>query len=45
MCGPAFEYTWEDFFNDASQQEWKEWEERAAELELPLDYYLEEFVK
>ncbi len=44
MCGPAFEYTREDFFNDASQEEWDEWEQRAAELELPLDYYLEEFV-
>ena len=44
MCGPAFEYTREDFFNDASPAEWDEWEQKAAELELPLDYYLEEFV-
>ena len=44
MCGPAFEYTREDFFNDASQEEWDAWEQKAAELELPLDYYLEEFV-
>ena len=44
MCGPAFEYTREDFFNDASQQEWDEWEQKAAELEMPLDYYLAEFV-
>lgn len=44
MCGPAFEYTFEDFLNDASQEEWDEWEQRAAELELPLDYYLQEFV-
>ena len=44
MCGPAFEYTREDFLNDASPEEWAEWESKAAELELPLDYYLEEFV-
>ena len=44
MCGPAFEYTFEDFLNDASQEEWDAWEQRAAELELPLDYYLQEFV-
>ena len=44
MCGPAFEYTREDSFNDASQEEWDEWEQKASELELPLDYYLAEFV-
>ena len=44
MCGPAFEYTWEDFINDASPEEWAEWEKKAAELELPLDYYVAEFV-
>jgi hypothetical protein len=44
MCGPAFDYTFEDFLNDASQEEWDEWEQKAAELELPLDYYLAEFV-
>ena len=44
MCGPAFEYTREDFFNDASPEEWAEWEQQAAELELPLDYYLAEFI-
>jgi hypothetical protein len=44
MCGPAFEYTREDFLNDASPEEWDEWEQKAAELELPLDYYLAEFV-
>ena len=44
MCGPAFEYTREDFFNDASQEEWDAWEQKASELELPLDYYLAEFV-
>ena len=44
MCGPAFEYTREDFFNDASPEEWAEWEQKASELELPLDYYLAEFV-
>ena len=44
MCGPAFDYTREDFLNDASPEEWDAWEQKAAELELPLDYYLEEFV-
>ena len=44
MCGPAFEYTREDFLNDASPEEWAAWEQQAAELELPLDYYLEEFI-
>ena len=44
MCGSAFEYTFEDFLNDASRAEWDEWESKAAELELPLDYYLLEFV-
>ena len=44
MCGPQFEYTFQDFLNDASPEEWDEWEQKAAELELPLDYYLAEFV-
>jgi hypothetical protein len=44
MCGPVFEYSREDFFNDASPEEWDAWEQKAAELELPLDYYLAEFV-
>ena len=44
MCGPAFDYSFEDFINDASQQEWDEWETNAAKLELPLDYYIQEFV-
>lgn len=44
MCGPAFEYTFEDFINDASAEEWVEWESEAARLELPLDYYIQEFV-
>jgi len=44
MCGPVFDYTFEDFLNDASQEEWDAWEQKAAELELPLDYYLQEFV-
>ena len=44
MCGPAFEYTFEDFINDASEQEWAEWESEAHRLELPLDYYIQEFV-
>lgn len=44
MCGPAPEYSFQDFLNDASSEEWKEWEKKAAELELPLDYYVAEFV-
>ena len=44
MCGPAFDYTFEDFINDASEEEWDEWEQKASELELPLDYYISEFV-
>jgi hypothetical protein len=44
MCGPAFEYTFQDFLNDASPAEWAEWESKAAELEMTLDYYLQEFV-
>ena len=44
MCGPAFESTFEDFINDASEEEWDEWESEANRLELPLDYYIQEFV-
>ena len=44
MCGPAFEYTFEDFLADASDAEWDEWESEAERLELPLDYYIQEFV-
>jgi hypothetical protein len=44
MCGPAFEYTFEDFLNDASPEEWAEWEKKAAELEVTVDYYVAEFV-
>jgi hypothetical protein len=44
MCGPAFDYTFQDYINEASQQEWDEWESEAARLELPLDYYIQEFV-
>jgi hypothetical protein len=44
MCGPVYEYSFEDFLNDASPEEWAEWESKANELELPLDYYLQEFV-
>ena len=44
MCGPAFEYTFEDFLADASDAEWDEWESEANRLELPLDYYIQEFV-
>jgi hypothetical protein len=44
MCGPAFDYTFQDFINDAEPEEWAEWERKATELELPLDYYIAEFV-
>jgi hypothetical protein len=44
MCGPQFDYTFEDFLNDASPEEWAEWESKAAELELPVDYYIAEFL-
>jgi hypothetical protein len=44
MCGPAFDYTFEDYLNNASREEWDEWESEASRLELPLDYYIEEFV-
>ena len=44
MCGPDFEYTFQDFLNDASTEEWAEWESKAAELELTVDYYVQEFV-
>ena len=44
MCGPAPEYTFQDFLSDASDEEWEEWESIADELELPLDYYIHEFV-
>jgi hypothetical protein len=44
MCGPAFDYTFQDFLNDASAEEWAEWESEAARLELPLDYYIQEFL-
>ena len=44
MCGPVYDYSFEDFLNDASRAEWDEWESEAARLELPLDYYLLEFV-
>jgi hypothetical protein len=44
MCGPAFDYSREDFLNDAAPEEWAEWEQKASELELPLDYYIAEFV-
>lgn len=43
MCGPI-DYTFQDFINDAEPEEWAEWERKAAELELPLDYYIAEFV-
>lgn len=44
MCGPVFEYSFEDYLNDASDEQWAEWEQKASELELPLDYYVMEFV-
>ena len=44
MCGPVYDYSFEDFLNDASQEEWDEWESEAARLELTLDYYIQEFV-
>jgi hypothetical protein len=44
MCGPTFEYTHQDFLNDASDEEWDEWEQKAAELEVTVDYYVQEFV-
>lgn len=28
----------------ADDDQWKQWEKEAAELELPLDYYIAEFV-
>jgi hypothetical protein len=37
-------YTFQDFLDDATPEEWDQWEQTAAELELPLDYYLQEFV-
>ncbi len=43
MCGPV-DYTFEDFLNDAAPEEWEQWEKNAAELEIPLDYYIAEFV-
>lgn len=44
MCGPAPEYTFQDFLNDASDEEWVKWEDEAAKLEIPVDYYVQEFV-
>ena len=38
------DYTFQDFINDAEPEEWAEWEQKAAELELPVDYYVAEFV-
>lgn len=40
MC----ESTFQDFLNDTSTEEWAEWESNAAELELTVDYYVQEFV-
>ena len=43
MCGP-FDYTFQDFINDASPEEWAEWEQKSAELEVTVDYYVQEFI-
>ena len=44
MCGPVPDYTFNDFLSDASEEEWKQWEKNAAELEIPLEYYIFEFL-
>ena len=43
MCGPI-DYTFQDFLNDASPEEWVEWEQKASELEVTVDYYVQEFM-
>lgn len=37
-------YTLQDYIRDAEPDEWIEWEKRASELEITVDYYLLEFV-
>ena len=44
MCGPVYYSEFDEFLNNASPEEWDEWETKAAELELPLDYYIAEFI-
>jgi hypothetical protein len=38
----------EDFFilleAMSDDEQWKQWESEAAKLELPVDYYLQEFI-
>ena len=38
----------EDFFllleAMSDDEQWKQWEDDAAKLELPVDYYLQEFI-
>jgi hypothetical protein len=36
------DYTWQDFINDASPEQWAEWEQEASELEVTVDYYIQE---
>ena len=38
------DYTFQDFINDAEPEEWAEWEQKAAELEVTVDYYVQEFI-
>ena len=44
MCGPPIDYTFDDFLNDASEEEWAQWEYAASILEIPVDYYVLEFI-
>ena len=43
MCGPI-DYTFQDFINYASLEDWAEWEQKASELEVTVDYYVQEFI-
>lgn len=38
------DYTFDDYINDASDEDWVRWENEASKLELPLNYYIMEFV-
>ena len=38
-------YTLQDYLNDASYEQWQEWEASAALLEVTVDYYVQEFVQ
>ncbi len=46
MCGPVFdsEDNWIVMEANDDDAQWAQWEKEAAELELPLDYYIAEFV-